>query len=121
MTRTPVKPASDGPLFGRRLAAITIDWLACLAISAGFLGGDPWATLGIFALENTLFISVLGRTLGQQLLSLRVTRDDRAPFVGVPRAIGRTLLLCLFIPAVVWDDEGRGMHDRLVATRIRLA
>lgn len=118
MTRTSPPPVGNGQLLGRRFLAITIDWLACLAISASFFGGNPWATLGIFALENALFISVVGSTFGQRICGLRVTRDDGAPFVGVPRALARAVLLCLLIPAVVWDDEGRGMHDRLVGTRI---
>jgi len=28
----------------------------------------------------------------------------------------RTVLLCLFIPAVIWDRDQRGMHDRLAGT-----
>jgi hypothetical protein len=30
----------------------------------------------------------------------------------------RTVLLCLVIPAVVWDAEGRSLHDRVAGTVI---
>ncbi len=103
---------------GRRVGAIFVDWLASLAISSAFFGGDPMATLGIFAAENVLLVSTMGSTLGHKIFGLRVTRDDGTPYVGVPRGLGRTVLLCLVIPAVVWDGQGRGLHDLAVGTRI---
>jgi hypothetical protein len=30
----------------------------------------------------------------------------------------RTALICLVIPAVVYDDDGRGVHDRIANTRV---
>jgi hypothetical protein len=30
----------------------------------------------------------------------------------------RTLLICLVIPAVVFDEDQRGMHDRAVGTAL---
>jgi uncharacterized RDD family membrane protein YckC len=32
--------------------------------------------------------------------------------LSLPRIVLRTLLLCLVIPAVIWDSHGRGLHDR---------
>ena len=32
------------------------------------------------------------------------------------RALLRTVLLCLAIPALIWDRDGRGLHDRLART-----
>ena len=34
------------------------------------------------------------------------------------QAIARTVLLCLFLPAVVWDRDGRGLHDKVPNTVI---
>ena len=28
----------------------------------------------------------------------------------------RTVLICLVIPPLVWDSDGRGLHDRAVNT-----
>ncbi|HEY5515926.1 MAG TPA: RDD family protein [Pengzhenrongella sp.] len=109
----------------RRLVALAIDWLACVGISTAFLGGDPMATLAIFAVENVLLVASIGHTLGHRLLGVRVRRvpagaDGRAVAgpVGLARAALRTALLCLVIPAVVWDGDGRGMHDRAAGTVI---
>src|SRR5690606_30995608 len=103
---------------GRRVVAIVIDWVMCVVISAGFFSGDPWATLGIFALQATVLVGTLGHTIGHRILGLRVrTLDgprDRAP--GLLRALGRAVAICLVIPAVVWDVDGRGLHDRLAGT-----
>jgi uncharacterized RDD family membrane protein YckC len=30
----------------------------------------------------------------------------------------RTVLLCLFLPAMFWDKDGRGLHDKAAGTLI---
>ncbi|PZU30429.1 MAG: RDD family protein, partial [Microbacterium sp.] len=37
-------------------------------------------------------------------------------WVGLWRPIVRTLLLCLVIPAVIWDADQRGVHDKAAGT-----
>ncbi len=32
------------------------------------------------------------------------------------QALTRTVLLCLFVPAVIWDRDGRGLHDKVPNT-----
>lgn len=125
---------------GRRVVALVIDWMACLLISGAFFAadpsafllsrGNPWATLGIFALENVLLVGSIGNTLGHRLLGLRVRRvfpdrpADKADPVwasaapGFLSALVRTVLLCLVVPAAVWDSDGRGLHDRVAGTAI---
>jgi uncharacterized RDD family membrane protein YckC len=121
-TRTGTGSRPVAPL-GRRVVALCIDWAACLAISAAFFGGAAMVTLAVFAVENVVLVSTLGMTLGHRLLRLRVIRVAREA-TGVPVAPGlragalRTVLLCLVVPAAVWDADGRGMHDRLAGTVI---
>lgn len=76
------------------------------------------ATMGIWFAQHFLLVATLGTTVGHRMVRLRVVRDDGVPFVGPLRALGRTVLLALVIPAVVWDEQGRGLHDRAVNTRI---
>ncbi|MCC2313274.1 RDD family protein [Cellulomonas xiejunii] len=121
---------------GRRVVALTIDWAACLAVSAVLLPsrtdglfllrGDSLATLAVFALENVVLLATLGHTLGHRLLGLQVRRTIPATPDGPPQlsqrppgvlsALVRTVLLCLVLPAVVWDGDGRGLHDRAAGT-----
>jgi uncharacterized RDD family membrane protein YckC len=106
---------------GRRLVAVTIDWLVAVAISSGFFGYDPVATLLVFFGTTTILVATLGSTIGQRLLGIGVRREDLGP-PGLGRAALRTFALCLVVPAVVWGPDGRGLHDRWAGTRIlRLA
>ncbi|RYV50276.1 RDD family protein [Pengzhenrongella frigida] len=121
----------------RRVAAIGVDWALCLLISAAFFDGDPIATLAVFAVENVLLVGTIGHTLGHRLLGIHVRRAPSGGgadggrsgggpaaslsgpgAVGIPRAALRTVLVCLVIPAVVWDGDGRGLHDRAAGTVI---
>ncbi|CPU67518.1 Conserved membrane protein of uncharacterised function [Mycobacteroides abscessus] len=50
-------------------------------------------------------------------MGIRVRRlAEPARMVGLGRGLLRTVLLCLVIPAVVWDADGRGLHDRAAGT-----
>lgn len=132
----PVTGPGSPARLGRRLAALAIDWVACLAVSAVLLPartdglfllrGDSLGTLAVFAVENLVLVATLGHTLGHRLLGLQVRRlvrsaADQAPTAapggpGPVAALVRTLLLCLVLPAVVWDGDGRGLHDRAAGT-----
>ena len=53
------------------------------------------------------------------LFGLRVIRVDRDRQPVDPwRAVLRTFLLLLLVPAVIWDQDGRGLHDRLTDTAV---
>jgi uncharacterized RDD family membrane protein YckC len=52
------------------------------------------------------------------LFGLRVIRVDRDAPVNAWRTLLRTFLLMLFIPAVVFDKDGRGLHDRYTDTAV---
>ena len=123
----------------RRVGGVGIDWVLSLAVSAAFfpadgepllplLAGDPMATLAIFAVSTTVLVTLLGHTVGQRVAGLRVVRlrdiverprdvpDVRPP--GLVAGLVRTVLLCMVVPAVVWDGSGRGMHDVAAGTVI---
>ncbi|KHL03106.1 RDD family protein [Sinomonas humi] len=100
---------------GRRVVALCIDWAACLLISTAFFHGNSSATLGIFALEQMVLVGTVGYSLGHRALGLKVVRLGGAP-AGILAAIVRTVLLCLVIPAVVFDADQRGLHDKAART-----
>jgi uncharacterized RDD family membrane protein YckC len=52
------------------------------------------------------------------LFGLRVVRVSAPVAVGPLRAVGRTALLLLFVPALIFDRDGRGLHDRLTDTAV---
>jgi uncharacterized RDD family membrane protein YckC len=64
---------------------------------------------------NLLLVGTLGCTIGQRLLGIRVVRLDGAG-AGPFRALIRTALLAVVIPAVIWDRDTRGFHDKIAGT-----
>ncbi|MFF4897271.1 RDD family protein [Streptomyces sp. NPDC001068] len=105
---------------GRRLGALAVDWALCVLIAYGLItdGYTPatgnWALLVFFAL-GVLTVGTVGFTPGKRLFGLRVVGVGTGR-VQPLRALSRTVLLCLAIPALVWDRDGRGLHDRLAKT-----
>lgn len=100
---------------GRRLVALAVDWAGCLLISNGFFGGAPWATLGVFALLHVLTVGTIGASPGHALLGMRLRRLDGGWAGPLPAAV-RTVLLCLVVPAAIYDRDERGLHDRAART-----
>ncbi|WP_144796229.1 RDD family protein [Microbacterium paludicola] len=98
---------------GRRIAALAIDWAAAVVISIAFFEYDSLATLSVFAVVQILFIPTLGGSPGHRILGMRVVLLNGA-WIGMWRPIVRTLLLVLVIPAVIWDPDQRGLHDKSV-------
>ncbi|MFJ4683207.1 RDD family protein [Streptomyces sp. NPDC091377] len=106
---------------GRRLAALLVDWALCFLIAYSLItdgyqqpATSNW-TLLIFFVLGVLTVATIGSTPGKRLLGLRVIALDTKT-VQPGRAVLRTLLLCLAIPALVWDRDGRGLHDRVART-----
>jgi uncharacterized RDD family membrane protein YckC len=91
---------------------------AATVVERALLAGHPMATLGVFALQHLVLVATLGTTIGHRLVGVRVVREERAPYVGIVKAAVRTVLLVLVIPAVVWDEEKRGLHDVAAGTRV---
>lgn len=109
--------------FGRRIAALTVDWLACMMIANIVFAssrGTPsmgWLVLGIFCAEKAVFTALGGSSFGQRVFGIRVA-SLRAVHVTPPRALLRSILICLVIPAVVWDRDGRSLADRAASTAV---
>ncbi|KQZ84210.1 transporter [Microbacterium sp. Root166] len=101
---------------GRRIGALFLDYGAAYLIS-GFFGWDPLAILAIFAAIQIVFIPTIQGSPGHRIFGLRLVRADGA-WVGLWRPVVRTLLLIVVIPAVIWDADQRGLHDKAAATML---
>ncbi|MER6997836.1 RDD family protein [Streptomyces sp. NPDC000410] len=117
-------PGAIAPL-GRRFGALFIDWAMCMLIAYGLLAqGDQqaagnWALL-IFLVLSVLTVGTIGSTPGKRIFGIRVVAENGGR-LGFGRVIVRSVLLCLAIPALVWDRDGRGLHDRLArAVQVRM-
>lgn len=101
---------------GRRLAAISIDWALCLLIVFGLIAHRDWLAMGnwpllVFLVLSVLTVGTVGFTPGKRILGIRVVAVNGAR-LGFFRVLLRSLLLVLVLPAVVFDRDGRGLHDR---------
>jgi uncharacterized RDD family membrane protein YckC len=111
--------------FWRRVGALFIDWVVAALTASAITGAaysgegaaNPFIPLLVFLVEVTLLLGLLGTTIGKRLLGLKVIGPDGRG-IGLPRAFVRTALLCLVIPAVVMNDEQRGLHDIAARSRV---
>ena len=113
---------------GPRLLAFVVDAAASGLVAALFVphhAGDTlsdrlpgsWSLIP-FALDYIVGVLVAGRTLGMYLTGLRLIRVGADVAIDPLRIIGRTALLLLFVPALIFDRDNRGMHDRLTDTAV---
>ena len=115
-----VELPGEVPTLVRRAAALVIDWVACLLVAklvapALELGEAPFLPLAIFFIEVTLLTWFVAASFGQRVLGIEVIGLDGQRLM-LWRIAVRTLLICLVIPAVIYDSEGRGLHDRAVGS-----
>ena len=136
MTRDDVQPSQDrargaalglpaegpGSLagFGQRAVAFLVDALAA-ALIAGLVTAPElprnWSLLS-FGLITVVFLVLTGQTPGMRLLGLRLAHPQPEQRLALWRAVVRTGLLMLLLPALVVDSNGRGLHDRLTDTAV---
>lgn len=121
---------AEGPdsvaTFGRRLAAYAVDSVLAnlIALVVAEPGDGSWglAVLGALVVQYLVLVTVAGQTLGMRLLGLRVAplaRRGAAPGPPAPvRVLVRTALLVLLLPALVWDADNRGFHDKAAGTAV---
>jgi uncharacterized RDD family membrane protein YckC len=111
---------------GRRVAGITIDWLACYAIALGFFAGGgslqeriPGARLPVLILlfaEYSILVALGGSSFGHRLVGLKVVRYSDGGSVTPIQSLIRTAFLIPVITAITFDENGRGINERLSNT-----
>lgn len=100
---------------GRRLVALAIDWGFAVVVSIAFFDYDAFATLAVFVTAEIVLLITANGSFGHLIMGMRVV-PLAGGYLGVWRPIVRTLLMAIVIPAVIWDIDQRGMHDRLAGT-----
>lgn len=114
----------DSAPFGRRLLALVIDWIiASLSAVALTTVTYPPANIsqnlvitGFFVVEVGLLVGLLGASIGKRIVGISVLNPDGRP-IGIGYGLLRTALVCLVIPPIVQNADGRGLHDIVVGSR----
>jgi uncharacterized RDD family membrane protein YckC len=113
------------PSLLRRLGALLVDWIIA-SLSAAALAGTHYPPKDIkenliitafFVVEMSVLTGLVGFTIGKRIFQLKVENPDGQP-IGVARAFVRSLLVCLVIPAIVMNDDQRGIHDLAAGSRV---
>lgn len=106
---------------GRRMLGLLIDWGMCYAIAVGFfseigrLSTAPMITIIFFA-QYLLFASLGGATPGHRIVGLKIVRFTDGQMPTPVQALIRTVLLVIVITAITFDQNGRGINERLSNT-----
>ncbi len=106
-----------------RVAALTIDWAASMAIAVGFFGSGvltgggwrAWMILTVFFVESAVLSALVGGSFGQLICRIAIARLDRQP-LGFARAVLRAFLVSLALPALIIGANRRGLQDLAVGT-----
>jgi hypothetical protein len=125
-------PAGDAPGWlaafrpaplGRRFGALLADWLLCVLVSTFF--ADPrtsgWPPVVVLVVVHTVFVGLFGQTPGMFLTRLRCVSIADGGAIGLFRALLRSVLLVLVVPALIMDGLRRGLHDRAAGSIVLLA
>ncbi|MEW1957980.1 RDD family protein [Kineococcus sp. NPDC059986] len=102
--------------WGRRILGLVVDWVIATLVARTVLEGlgrDLGPLLVFFAM-HLLLVSTIGMSIGHAVVGIAVRRLDGRP-VGLAMGALRALLLTLVIPAVVFDGDRRGLHDKVAA------
>lgn len=111
----------------RRMLALLADWFLAILLARIFATNSNilgLVTLLIWSIIGVFSILLFGFTPGQFFCKLRtntIRGNSSYSAVALPSAFIRILLLILVIPALITDQDQRGLQDRLSNTAIVLA
>ncbi|MGY1828362.1 MULTISPECIES: RDD family protein [unclassified Blastococcus] len=114
-------PGSLAP-FTRRVGGYLVDAVASALIAWAFTAPAApgnWSLL-VFGVLTVVTLVLFGQTPGHRVLGMRLAHPIPGARLAPWRAVVRTALLMLLVPALVVDGNGRGLHDRLTGTAVVL-
>jgi uncharacterized RDD family membrane protein YckC len=109
--------------WGARIGALLIDWGASMIVAISLFGlgvlreggWKAWMTLAVYFMQKSLLTWLVGGSFGQLITRVGVVRMNGEP-IGAWRALLRTAMVCVVIPAVVIGPDRRGLNDVLLDT-----
>jgi len=105
------------------MSALMVDWLACYFIVTAVTGGignmapnRSWLVLALFFAEVAILSALQGASLGHRIFGIKIIRFADGGMVTPLQALIRSSLLITVIFAITFDENGRGLHERLSGT-----
>ena len=106
---------------GRRMLGVLIDWLMSYAIAIGFFVEFGESSMGavvflVFTAQYLIFTALGGATPGHRIMGLKIVRFSDGQMPTPIQALIRTSLLVIILTAITFDQNGRGINERLSNT-----
>lgn len=104
--------------YGTRFLALVIDCLIAASITWAFtapVAPRNWSLITLFVIY-TISSAFVGRTPGMTIAGIGLASEVEGKPLGIVKAGLRTILLMLLIPAVIVDQNRRGLHDKAAGT-----
>jgi uncharacterized RDD family membrane protein YckC len=105
------------------MSALMVDWLACYFIVAATTGGigrsvdnRSLLVLALFFAEITILSALQGASLGHRIFGIKIIRFADGGMLTPLQALIRSSLLITVVFAITFDENGRGLHERLSGT-----
>lgn len=115
---------------GRRFGAISLDWLSSYLIAIAFFSGSGTflertagagvPALLIFFTQYFLLVALQGASAGHRVFRMRIVNFESGGRPTLFQAFIRSAFMVIVITAITYDENGRGIHERLSRTRITL-
>lgn len=106
--------------WGPRIAALLLDALLAGAVAWAFTAPElprHWSLVSLFVIYS-VSTALFGQTPGMALVRLRLAYTKPDARIPLWKAMLRTVMIIVVIPAVVTDRDRRGLHDRLCDTAV---
>ncbi len=108
-----------------RIAALILDWGACMIVAVllfgtGVLrdgGWRAWMVLATYFVQSAVLTALTGSSFGQLLARIVIVRLDGQQ-LGWGRAIARAAMISLVLPTVVIGAERRALNDLVLGTAV---
>ena len=111
----PASGPRSTPTYLRRVGVLAVDWALAVGISVIFFDYDGLATLLVFVALSALGGLLAAGSPGHLIARIRIA-PVKGGALGLFAPLVRPLLVALVIPALITDEDQRGLHDRLVGT-----
>jgi hypothetical protein len=94
-----------------------VDWGISYGVAFLLVGPNPneFVILGIFGVLQVAAVLIFNGSIGHLIFGLRVV-PLKPGLLGLWRPFVRTILVMAFVPAVIYDRDQRGLHDRWAGT-----
>jgi uncharacterized RDD family membrane protein YckC len=103
------------------MLGVLIDWLMSYAIAIGFFVEFGESSMGavvflVFTAQYLIFAALGGATPGHRIMGLKIVRFSDGHMPTPIQALIRTGLLVIILTAITFDQNGRGINERLSNT-----